>query len=209
MERTQFTFYRSYYDAITALPKKDQSALLLAICAYALDEEEPSLTGTSKAIFALVRPTLDASRKKSESGRVGGSKPKANDKQTESKPKAKRKLDIEQEIEVEKEIVIEQMLKSAFDAFWEAYPKKSGKGDARKAFTKVKVPLETLLKAIEDQKRSVQWQKDGGQYIPNPSTWLNQGRWEDELPSNTPKIGFSHEEAKADDLTLLRQQLGM
>ena len=36
MERTQFTFYRSYYDAITALPKKDQSALLLAICIICL-----------------------------------------------------------------------------------------------------------------------------------------------------------------------------
>lgn len=70
---------------------------------------------------------------------------------------------------------------AAFEEFWKAYPKKVGKGDARKAFEKVKAPLDTLLSAIETQKQSQQWQKDGGQYIPNPATWLNQGRWEDEL----------------------------
>ena len=72
-----------------------------------------------------------------------------------------------------------------FDAFWKAYPKKVGKGAAQKAFGRLKVTdelLKTMLDAIEVQKRGEQWQKDGGQYIPNPSTWLNQRRWEDELP---------------------------
>ena len=69
----------------------------------------------------------------------------------------------------------------AFDAFWKAYPKKVGKEAARKAFGKVKKPIESLLTAIERQKCSDQWTKDNGQYIPNPATWLNQGRWDDEL----------------------------
>lgn len=69
-----------------------------------------------------------------------------------------------------------------FEIFWNAYPTKVGKQPARKAFDKVKVPVETLVAAIERQKCSSQWSKDGGQYIPNPATWLNQGRWEDELP---------------------------
>ena len=45
------------------------------------------------------------------------------------------------------------------------------------------VPLETLLSAVEKQKKSEQWTKNDGQFIPNPSTWLNQGRWDDELPT--------------------------
>lgn len=69
-----------------------------------------------------------------------------------------------------------------FEIFWNAYPTKVGKQPARKAFDKVKVPVETLVAAIERQKCSSQWSKDGGQYIPNPTTWLNQGRWTDELP---------------------------
>lgn len=71
-----------------------------------------------------------------------------------------------------------------FDVFWDAYPRKVGKKDAKKAFSKVKTDLKTLLTAIETQKKSDQWQKG---YIPNPATWLNQGRWEDELPSTDPK----------------------
>ena len=78
---------------------------------------------------------------------------------------------------------ISESKESDFDAFWAAYPRKVGKADARKAFKKIKAPLDTLLAAIDRQKQSDQWQKNGGQYIPNPSTWLNQGRWEDELPT--------------------------
>lgn len=69
--RTQFTFYRSYYDAIRELPKKEQTSVLLAICAYALDSEEPKLSGTASAIFTLVRPTLDVGRRKAMGGRNG------------------------------------------------------------------------------------------------------------------------------------------
>lgn len=69
----------------------------------------------------------------------------------------------------------------AFSRFWAVYPKKVGKLAAQKSFAKVKAPVETLIAAVERQKQSSQWQKDGGQYIPNPATWLNQGRWEDDL----------------------------
>ena len=68
----------------------------------------------------------------------------------------------------------------AFDRFWKAYPKKTGKQEARKAFKKVSAPVSVLVDAIEKQKTWSQWKRDNGQYIPNPSTWLNQGRWEDE-----------------------------
>ena len=39
--RQQFTFYRSYYDAIQEIPKEEQAAIVLAVCAYAIYEEEP------------------------------------------------------------------------------------------------------------------------------------------------------------------------
>lgn len=71
-----------------------------------------------------------------------------------------------------------------FDAFWSAYPRKVGKDAARKAFAKRKPSqklLEQMLAAIEQQKKSEQWQKNNGQFIPLPTTWLNQGRWEDEV----------------------------
>ena len=77
----------------------------------------------------------------------------------------------------------------AFERFWEAYPKKVGKVAARKAWEKIyggpmrsSAPaVDAVVEALERQTRSEQWTKEGGRYIPNPATWLNQGRWEDEL----------------------------
>lgn len=71
----------------------------------------------------------------------------------------------------------------AFDTFWAAYPRKVGKGAARKAFAKLPAAVFPLLvPAVEAQKQCAQWRKNGGEYIPNPATWLNQERWEDKLP---------------------------
>ena len=73
-----------------------------------------------------------------------------------------------------------------FNQFWSIYPKKVGKQAAYKAF--LKVPEEIyprIIPAVERQKISLQWQRDGGRYVPNPATWLNQGRWDDELTAGT------------------------
>lgn len=70
-----------------------------------------------------------------------------------------------------------------FLEFWQAYPKKVGKGAAWSAWKKTKKqrpPNGRVVEAVNTQKRSDQWSRDGGQYIPNPATWLNQHRWEDE-----------------------------
>lgn len=71
-----------------------------------------------------------------------------------------------------------------FDEFWAAYPKKTGKDAARKAFEKRKPDadlLATMLGVLAAQRNSKDWLKDGGQFVPNPATWLNQGRWQDEV----------------------------
>lgn len=69
-----------------------------------------------------------------------------------------------------------------FEKFWQAFPSKVGIAAARKAFEKHKPTdaiLAQMLSAIEAQKQSPKWLKDGGQFIPNPATWLNQERWKD------------------------------
>jgi hypothetical protein len=70
-----------------------------------------------------------------------------------------------------------------FDEFWAEYPKKRSKGQAEKTWVKLK-PDEQLFEAImtglKRAKTSVDWAKNGGQYIPYPSTWLNAKGWEDE-----------------------------
>jgi len=112
--RTQFTFYESFYKAISRIKKKaDRADAYDIICSYALFQEEPDLDSVSDAVaiaFELLRPVLDKAREKAENGKNGGSKPKANAKQSESKTEANAKVEqavskneIEKEIEVEVE----------------------------------------------------------------------------------------------------------
>jgi hypothetical protein len=68
-----------------------------------------------------------------------------------------------------------------FDSFWSAYPVKKGKGNAEKSWEKLKPDLQAVLTAIEAQKKTDQWTKDKGKFIPYPATWLNGKRWEDEV----------------------------
>lgn len=71
-----------------------------------------------------------------------------------------------------------------FDEFWQAYPKRVAKGDAKKAWLKLRPSKELLariVKAIGEQKKSEQWRRDRGQFIPYPATWLRADRWEDEV----------------------------
>lgn len=89
-----------------------------------------------------------------------------------------------------------------FEDFWSFYPRKVGKDAARRAFAKRNVDdmlLAKMLDALETQKRSPEWKKDGGQFIPHPSTWLNQGRWQDELPAGGATAGDSGGDYRDED----------
>lgn len=77
-----------------------------------------------------------------------------------------------------------------FAEFWLAYPKKVGKGEAERKWKTLKPDAGAVLSAVKRQSASEQWRKDGGQYIPNPATWLHQRRWEDE-PAQPPANSFS------------------
>ena len=177
MKRLQFTFYRSYYDAIKVLPKKEQTAVLLALCAYALDKEEPNLTGTAGAIFTLIRPTLDSGWKKA----IGGSRgtpQKDNEKIAERCGKDTAK-DKEGEKEKEGEIEIEN----------ECYTPKPPKGPKRfspPSFDDVKAYCQERGNGVDPQ-AFVDWYTSNGWKVgKNPMkdwkaavrTW--ETRWKDE-----------------------------
>lgn len=66
MDREQFTFYRSFWEAIRGLPRKERQEALEAVIEYALYEKNPNLSGVPFSVFVLIRPTLDASRNKAK-----------------------------------------------------------------------------------------------------------------------------------------------
>lgn len=109
--RGQFTFYRSFYEALCSLPKKDREPVIMAMCAYGLDGVDTELKGTQKVVFSLMKPTLESGRKKARSGKAGGMQNagicQANRKQrgreTEAEPEREDEIETEIELEAEAE----------------------------------------------------------------------------------------------------------
>ncbi len=77
-----------------------------------------------------------------------------------------------------------------FELFWAQYPKKTGKGAAYAAWCKQRFTdqqRQLVMASLARHKASYDWTKDGGQYIPNPATWLNQARFQDEPRMQAPQ----------------------
>jgi len=76
----------------------------------------------------------------------------------------------------------ESIQKRNFNLFWKEYPKKKSKGQAEKIWDRIKPDqqlFEVILLKIQEAKNSKDWQKQSGQFIPHPATWLNAKGWED------------------------------
>ena len=87
-KRDGFLFYRSYYEAVKELNKRDKTAAIMAICEYALNGIEPELSGAAASVWILVKPVIDANNRRYRNGKKGGrpiTKAEPSDNQTETK----------------------------------------------------------------------------------------------------------------------------
>jgi len=105
---------------------------------------------------------------------------------------------------------IEYNIYAHFEQFWKAYPKKVSKQKCIKWFEKNKPneqELKIMLNQLERFKQTKDWQKENGQFIPYPDTWLRNRRWEDEfeITNKTPK--WLNEEIKDEDVKLSEEEL--
>lgn len=147
---------------------------------------ESMITGNEKYAFPFLKGQIDRNSKISEARAKAGSNKNNQNGTNDSKPeqnetKANKKKQKEQD----------EQLEARFERFWSAYPRHVNKQAALKAFKKINpddAVMEIILRELERQKKSAQWTKDGGQFIPHPATWLNGSRWEDELPAETKAV---------------------
>lgn len=224
MQRSTLRFLRSYYEAakqLAVVSPEEALNYLMAIMEYGFDDVEPDVKGIAGAMFILVKPNVDKTVKMSDGGAKGGSLLKGYAKPVESLSegysKGAQSLSQQEVGSRKKEVgsrnktphppkgAAAREKEQNFEEFWSKYPKKVAKSTAKKAFEKVSAPLETLLAAIERQECSVQWSKDGGQFIPNPATWLNQERWNDELEPPAKHPGCGERELDDDELAAIRR----
>ncbi len=190
-----FLFFYDWRLSIECLPAEDVQPLLLAMIDYAADDTPPpEFSGMAKLAASFLFPALYRYKQSVENGRKGG-------KASTHKPPQEAPAEGTQEgttttIQYDTNTNTNNdthTIRSdndtpngtGFAAFWSAYPRKVRKATAQQAWEQVNPDATlcaTIMAAVEQQKRSVQWKKDNGQYIPNPAKWLSEHRWEDKLP---------------------------
>lgn len=204
MALESFNAYHSYLKAIEPLNDAERGRLFTACLQYSMTGEAQKLSGNERFIFPIMAAQIDRDKEKydakckKQSERAkkrwdttechgmprdatvyGGMPDDANDAKDKDK-------DYITPLPPQGEL---------FGRFWAAYPKKVGKANCERWFARHKVDeeaLQAMLDSLAYLKTTEQWQKDGGQYIPNPQTWLNGRRWEDESakPPQREKVTY-------------------
>lgn len=90
-----------------------------------------------------------------------------------------------------------------FDAFWDLYPRKVNKKKSKEKFFKIckdENTFNAIMRGLKKQMKSVEWQNDGGKYIPHPTTWLNGERWLDEVDEPSDDSNTNDMNAIADEI---------
>ena len=108
--------------------------------------------------------------------------PQYNLKQLEEKPKESHRLGDASHTKSDRSGLSDKQ-QVRFEEFWFVYPRKVGKGDARKAWRRIApnaVLTEQICEAVMRATESSQWRKEHGKYVPHPATWLRREGWEDE-----------------------------
>lgn len=186
MKPKSFNVYLDYIENIEALTDEEVGQLFRALLSYTNTDVVPEMSAIVKVAFTPMRKQIDVEfehfRMKSEANSENARK---RWQMVAEKKDAKKCEEMRSHQNKNKN---KEENKELFNEFWTAYPKKVGKQVALRSFDKLNVNremLDKMLEAIKKQKGSNQWQDS--QYIPNPSTWLNQERWNDELPKAKTK----------------------
>ena len=193
MPMTGFFCQDDYLKKMAKLTDEEVGRLFRALMVYHATGEAADLDGRESIAFDFIREDIDkaedAYQKKCDQARENrrkGLTSEATDVNARQRPSTAVNVSDHNNINKRDINKKNKEINVLFERFWSAYPRHVAKQEALKRFEKLNPSeelLETMLKAIEKQKGSEQWTKDNGQYIPHPSTWLNQSRWEDELPA--------------------------
>lgn len=75
-----------------------------------------------------------------------------------------------------------------FDEFWKSYPRKVAKKTAELAFKRLQQEeQDAAIEALPIHIKYWRLKETETEFIPHPATWINQGRWEDELDMQEKK----------------------
>ncbi len=76
-----------------------------------------------------------------------------------------------------------------FERWYQHWPRKENRAKAEESWAAIDPDdalVDKMIATTQVYARSEKWREDGGKYIPHPSTWLNNARWNDEPPKVDP-----------------------
>ena len=198
--KKSFVLYQSYKIQLSALSQSQKGDLLDAIFAHN-ENLEIELDALTKMAFSFIKAQLDRDKIQYETtverrklaGSKGGLAKVANATFATSivakGSKAKQRVanvadDVDVDVDVDKS---PHTPTGGFDKFWQAYPIKKSKKKCEQIFNKLKPDkqiVDKMLEAIDLQTQEKKLKQEGGAFVAewkNPSTWLNQECWNDEV----------------------------
>lgn len=231
-EKQSFIVYYEWEEMFQFMSTSQIAEIFLAMFSYAKRGEIPEFSSPLlNSTFCVIKYALDRDEEKyiqrsksnSQNGKKGGrpSSSKSEKKQTKAKKADNDNNNVNDNVndnDNEKDndnnllsissspAVKDRATAGAYTedflAFWEEYPRKTGKGAAFRVWLRIrpsKKERAEISSALKWQKQSLQWNDSGyGKFIPLPATYLNQRRWEDE-PDATSNPNISTPDKYVDD----------
>ena len=193
--RESIIIYRSFYDAIKELEPTHQAEVWRAVFEYGLNKNEVDLSGLPSIIFKLIKPQLDANIRKYENGTKGG-RPK---KQTETKVKpnnnlneTKAKPNVNDNENVNVNYNDNTNDNNEFLDIWSLYGKVGNKTTAMAKYNRLTKKEKESVKEHIPRYIKNHVDNDKQDYIPHFTTYLNQRRWEDDLPYKSKEVTLTN-----------------
>ena len=209
-QKKSFVLYTDYKEHIDMLSKDAKANLIDHIFSY-VNGEDVNPSGDERFVFSFIKSQLDRDSEKYEkikekrvlAGKTGGLAKASKSKQVLANASKRKQTvanlavtvtdTVTDTVNVNDNVKKEKSTKkeNQFDDFYSRYPVKKSKKAASAAWLKMKADekLAAMERVNSDEfKKWCEGQyRDGQCYIPHPSTWLNQGRWEDDLSENKGK----------------------
>lgn len=184
--RKAFNFFRSYYDVANELSDKDRLAFYDALLLKQFENKNTDLKGMANFAYVSQNHSIESQLKgyydktKDEKFNpklppsVGGTLP----------PSVQEKE--EEEVQEKEEV---QQVKLSFDLFWNLYPKRIARTRCEPKWNKL--TLEQQNKIISTLPNFIKYKPFESYTHPNPETYLNQERWNDEIEIKTEKKQYT------------------
>lgn len=169
-------FYGSYHEAVKELPEPEQGKVYKAIIDYAFEQKMPKLNGVAKAIFVLIKPSLDVSIKNFENGIKGGrpskNNPDKNQEETEEQTQKIIQIETQNETEIETQIKSEEQSYKNLD---KRIKDKRIKEESKKKDEKEKIFVPPTLEEVQGYAKSRNSSVNPNKFF----DFYEAGKWKD------------------------------